>query len=517
YSWLNENTLTYNTKLGNHSLEVLAGYSTQKYYQSLRGITGTGFATDETPWVSAASSTVGTSNSTSWTLASALARINYDYKKKYYLSGTIRSDGSSRFGVNKKYGTFPSVSAAWVVSEEKFFPKSNFLSFLKFRGSYGLTGNNNIGNYTQTSLLSPTNYVLSGATQLGEAITVLGNPNLTWETSKQLDVGADISLLHGRISISYDYYHKRTEGMLSPLSLPYASGYESIQYNAGVLGIWGHEIQISSDNIKGKDFTWTTDFNIAFSDNKVLSLVNNTPIGGVNKYSDYNRTAVGHRIGELYGYIDDGVYMTQADYDKYPKEATSAVGTARMRDVNGDDTIDINDRTFIGRTNPKFIYGMSNNFTFKDFDFGFIIAGQVGNKILNTNLQNIHNLDGIMNVTKDMQYRWRSEADPGNGKVPRTLSNTTELYRTVNTTWVFSGDYLAVKNISLGYTFGKHMLHYIKGIRVYGSVQNALMFTKYPGQNPEVNDTKDNQTQAGLDNGSYPVPRVFMFGANVNF
>jgi TonB-linked SusC/RagA family outer membrane protein len=517
YSWLNENTVTYNTKLGNHSLEVLGGYSTQKYYQSLRSITGTGFATDETPWVQAATTTTGTSNSQEWTLASAFARLNYDFKKKYYISGTIRNDGSSRFGAAKKYGTFPSVSAAWVVSDEKFFPKWDALNFLKFKGSYGLTGNNNIGNYTWVSLLGSTNYVFNGTTTLGESITTLGNTNLTWETSKQLDIGAEISLLHGRINISYDYWHKRTEGMLTPLPLPYSSGYESVYFNEGAFRIWGHDIQVSSDNIRGKDFTWTTDFNITFSDNRVVSLLNGTPLGGTNQYSDYNRTAVGHRIGELYGYKFDGLYMNQSDFDKYPKEGTSAVGTARMHDVNGDDTINIDDRTFIGRTNPKFVYGMTNNFKFKNWDLGILVAGQVGNKIANTNLQNLQNLDGIFNVDKDMQNRWRSESDPGNGKVPRTLANTTELYRTVNTNWVFSGDYLAIKNISLGFTFDKKMLRYIKGVRIYGSVQNAFMFTKYPGQNPEVNDTKDAQTQAGLDNGSYPVPRVFMIGANVNF
>jgi TonB-dependent starch-binding outer membrane protein SusC len=516
YSWLNENTLNYNSRFGNHSVEVLAGYSTQKFYESLRSITGTGFATDATPWIAAASSTTGSSNSTSWTLASALARINYDFKKRYYLSATIRNDGSSRFGVNKKYGTFPSISGAWVASDEHFFPKNHIVSFLKFKGSYGVTGNNNIGNYTQTSILSASNYVLSGATQLGEAITTLGNPDLTWETSRQLDLGAEVALFNGRINLSYDYYHKRTEGMLSPLPIPAASGYESIQYNEGVLEIWGHEFQVSSNNITGR-FTWTTDFNIAFNDNRVLSLVNNTPIGGVNMYSDYNRTAVGHRIGELYGYVFEGVYMNQSDFDKYPKYATSAVGSARMKDVNGDDTIDIKDRTYLGHTNPKFIFGMTNNFTWDHFDLGIIVAGQVGNKIMNTNLQNLHNLDGIMNITKDMQNRWRSEADPGNGRVPSTRSNTTELYRLVNSTWVFSGDYLAVKNITLGYTFEKKMLRYLKSIRVYGSVQNAFMFTKYPGQNPEVNDTKDNQTQAGLDGGSYPIPVVIMFGANVNF
>lgn len=516
YSWTNENLLTYATHFGDHSLDVLAGYTTQKFYESLRSITGTGFATDETPWVSAATTTTGTSNSTSWTLASALARINYDYKKKYFLSGTIRNDGSSRFGVNKKYGTFPSGAAAWVVSSEKFFPKTRVLSFLKFRGSYGLTGNYNIGNYTQTSLLSATNYVMNGSTVLGESITTLGNPNLTWETSKQLDLGADLTLFNGRVNISYDYYNKRTEGMLSPLPVPYASGYSSIQYNEGTFRIWGHDIQVSTDNIKGP-FSWTTDFNISFNDNKVLSLVNNTPIGGTGMYSDYNRTQVGHRIGDLYGYIFDGVYMNASDFAKYPKYATSVVGSARMRDVNGDDTITIKDRTFLGRTNPKFIYGMTNNFSFLGFDLGVVVAGQVGNKIMNTNLQNLHNLDGVFNLEKSMQYRWRSEENPGNGKVPSTRSGSTELYRLVNSTWVFSGDYLAVKNITLGYTFGKKMLRYIKGVRVYASLQNAFLFTRYPGQNPEVNDTKDNQTQAGLDGGSYPIPRVVLFGANVNF
>ena len=234
------NTLDYNTKFGDHSLEVLAGYTTQKFYQTLRTVDNTGFATDETPFVQAATTTTGTTNSQEWTLASALARVNYDYKKRHYISGTIRNDGSSRFGAVRKYGTFPSVSVAWVASEEKFFPKMGALNFLKFRGSYGLTGNNNIGNYTWVSLLSSTNYVFNGATTLGR-ITNLGNSDLTWETSKQLDIGAELTLLHGRLNISYDYYNKRTEGMLTPLPVPYASGYESIQYNEGVFRIWGHE------------------------------------------------------------------------------------------------------------------------------------------------------------------------------------------------------------------------------------------------------------------------------------
>lgn len=516
YSWLNENTLDYAHSFGDHNLDVLAGYTTQKWDQNYRSITGTGFANDAVPWISGATSTTGSSNNAAWTVASALARVNYDYKKRYYLSATIRNDGSSRFGANKKYGTFPSISAGWVASDESFFPKSDAVTFLKFKGSYGLAGNFNVGNYTSISQLTPTNYVFNGSTNPGESVTVLGNPNLTWEQSKQTDIGLEANFLRNRIVFSYDYYNKRTEGMLSTLQLPYASGFASMSYNVGTFRMWGHEFTVSSKNLTGR-LTWTTDFNISFNDNKVLQLVNGTPIGGVNRYSDYNRTAVGHRIGELYGYVFQGLYMNQADFDKYPHEATSAVGTARMKDVNGDGKVDISDETFIGNPSPKYIYGITNTFTWRHFDLGIIAGGQVGNKIMNTNLQNLQNLDGIFNIDKDMQYRWRSVQDPGNGKVPRTLSGTTELYRLTNTNWVFSGDYLSIRNIALGYTFDQRQLRYIKGIRVYASVQNAFMFTRYPGQNPEVNDNKDSQTTAGTDNGSYPVPRTVMIGANFNF
>ncbi|HEV2483301.1 MAG TPA: TonB-dependent receptor [Puia sp.] len=516
YSWLNENTLDYAHSFGDHNLDILAGYTTQKWNQDYRSITGTGFANDAVPWISGATSTTGSSNNAAWTVASALARVNYDYKKRYYLSATIRNDGSSRFGANKKYGTFPSVSAAWVASDESFFPKSNAVTFLKFKGSYGLAGNFNVGNYTSISQLTPTNYVFNGTTNLGESVTVLGNPNLTWEQSKQTDIGLEANFLGSRVTLSYDYYNKRTEGMLSTLQLPYASGFASMSYNVGTFRMWGHEFTISSKNLTGK-LTWTTDLNISFNDNKVLQLVNGTPIGGVNRYGDYNRTAVGHPIGELYGYVFEGLYMNQADFNKYPHEATSAVGTARMKDVNGDGKVDIKDETFIGNPSPKYIYGLTNTFTWKQFDLAIVAGGQVGNKIMNTNLQNLQNLDGIFNIDKDMQDRWRSEQEPGNGKVPRTLSGTTELYRLNNTNWVFSGDYLSIRNIALGYTFDGRQLRYIKGIRVYASAQNVFMFTKYPGQNPEVDDSKDNQTTAGTDNGSYPVPRTVMVGANINF
>lgn len=515
-SWLNENMLTYNFTVNHHNFDFLAGYSAQKYSMNYRSISGTGFPNDEIPWISAAATTSGTSNTLAWAMASWYGRMNYNYKDKYYISANIRGDGSSRFGDYKKWAYFPSVSAGWVVSDEKFFPGTRLISFLKLRGSYGLTGNNNIGNYTQISLVGTTNYSFNDALAQGLSITSLGNKELTWETSRQTDAGIDVNLINDRITFSYDYYNKTTSGMLYSLSIPYGSGYSSIAYNVGTFRIWGHEFQVNSKNLTGA-FSWNTGFNISFNDNKVLSLQNNTPIGGTHTYNDYNRTAVGHPIGELWGYVFDGIYMNQKEFDSDPKSSSSAVGSARMKDINGDGVIDANDKTFLGNPNPKFIFGMTNSFQYRNFDLNVIIAGQAGNKIMNINLQNLDNLDGIFNMEKSMANRWRSEQDPGNGKVPSTRANTTELYRLGNSVQVFSGDFLTVKNITLGYTLSQHVVKFAKGLRIYAGIQQAFVFTKYPGQNPEVNMTRDNQTTAGLDNGSFPVPRTFLIGTNVNF
>lgn len=515
-SWLNENILTYAFKVSDHSIDLLAGYSAQRYDINTRSINGSNFPNDAVPWIRGAATTSGSTDNADWNLASWYGRVNYDYKGKYFITGNIRRDGSSRFGSNKKWGYFPSASAGWIISDESFFPKTKAISLFKIRGSYGLTGNNNIGNYTQTSLLGATNYIFEGSLSQGLSITSLGNPDLTWETSKQTDIGVELSLLNNRVSFSYDYYRKTTENMLYRINIPFASGYSSIAYNVGDFRMWGHEFQVSTRNLTSA-IKWNTSFNIAFNDNKVLRLQDAVPIGGTNKYNDYNRTAVGRRIGELWGYVFDGIYMTQEEFNKQPKEATSAVGTTRMKDVNGDGKIDATDKTYLGNPNPKYIFGITNDLRYKNFDFSIVVAGQVGNKIMNINNQNLQNNDGIFNMTRDMMNRWRSEENPGDGKTPRTLANTTELFRLANSNWVFSGDYLTIKNIALGYTFNISRLRYVKSARIYASVQQAFVFTKYPGQNPEVNDTRDSQTTAGLDNGSYPVPRTFMVGANINF
>jgi TonB-linked SusC/RagA family outer membrane protein len=517
-SWLTENTLTYNFFLGaDHHFDVLAGYAAQKYSRNLRNISGTNFPNDLIPWIIQGSGVnSGNTNNTEWDMISWFGRLNYDFQNKYFITANIRRDASSRFGTDNRWGYFPSVAAGWVVSDEKFFPKSKLMSFLKLRGSYGLTGNNNIGDYTQVSLLSPTPYTFEGATSSpGYSITSLGNPLLSWETSKQLDLGLEASFLDDRIQLTYDYYRKETEDLLYRIDLPSSSGYTQITSNVGSFRMWGHEISLSTLNLTGA-LKWTTNFNIAFNDNKVLRLQNDNPIGGTGTYNDYNRTAVGRRIGEFWGYVFDGVYMTQEEFDSQPKHNTSAVGTTRMKDIDGNNVIDAKDKDFIGNPNPRYLYGMTNTLSWKNWDFNVVVSGAAGHDIMYVNNQNLLNIDGIFNVTKDMAQRWRSPSNPGNGKAPRTLTGTTELYRLGNSNWVSPGDYLTVRNITLGYTF-TDVLKYVKSARIYISGNQLFVFTKYKEQNPEANDSRDQATTGGLDNGSFPVPRNFIIGANISF
>lgn len=519
-SWLNENTLNYNLQVNDHHLDVLAGYSAQKWNREYRNINGSNFANDQIYWISGAAVTSGSTNKDAWSMASAFGRLNYDFKGKYLLTATFRRDGSSRFGPSVKYADFPSVSAGWIISDEGFFKKNDVVSFLKLRASYGKTGNFNIGNYTMVTNVTGSNYVFGGTLTPGFVLSPsLGNPNVTWESSAQVDAGADINFLKNRIVFSYDYYSKITSGMLYQLSLPYESGFSNVQMNVGKLRMWGHEFSISSRNLVGA-FEWTTDFNISLMKNELLELPSNNIkfIGNNTTYAGYNRTVLHGPIGQFYGYVFDGIYKTQAEYNSQPKYVTSAPGSARMKDVDGNGVVDANDRTLIGDPNPKYNYGITNTFRYKNFDLNIVGYGQGGNQILNANRADWTNLDGVMNVAKDMMNRWRSEANPGNGLVPSTRSGTTELYRLANSTWVENGNFFTIKNIALGYTFRQNILKYVRSARIYASVQQAFVFTHYSGMNPEANSTKDNITGTyGQDLSTFPIPRTFMIGANFSF
>lgn len=516
-TWLLENTLTYNASVGKHNFDLLAGYSTQKATFERDSIAASQYPDDEIQWINAANVRVGTAEQNQWSLLSYIGRLNYNYDGKYLLSLAFRRDGSSRFGANTKYGNFPSVSLGWVVSDEKFMSGVNKISYLKARASYGKTGNNNIGDYDYLASVVSTNYVFDGGVVPGRRIERLGNDNLTWETTVQYDLGFDLGLFRDRVFVTYDYYWKKTDGLLYAIDIPNQSGFSSIRSNVGQFNFWGHEVGIETKNLTGA-LKWNTNFNISFNRNKAVRLgTNNTPIGGNANQGDYNRTVVGQPLGQFMGYVYDGVYMTEEELNSQPKHASSMVGTVRMKDLNGDGVIDFNDRTFIGNPNPDFIFGITNEFSYKNFDASIVMAGSFGNDIIDGTLEWTENIDGVFNVTKEIAERWRSPENPGKGNIPRTRTGTTELFRYNNSRWVFDGTFLAVKNITLGYTVPVGKNPFIKRARVYFSTQNPFIFTKYPGMNPEVSNNGLNGLNQGVDISSYPISQVYTLGVNVKF
>ena len=516
YSWLTENMLTY-TKTFNedHHIDALLGYTAQKYRYDYSKLNGTDFPDDQVTALSAAATTNGTSDIQEWSLLSWVSRLNYNYKGKYLVSLAIRRDGSSRFGSDNRWGNFPSVSAGWIASDEEFMKSISKLSYLKLRGSYGVTGNNNIGNYSYYAAVNSQNYVFNNVLGSGKATTSLSNSELGWERTSQLDLGVDIGLFKDRIFFQYDYFKKNTSDMLYSLSVPQASGFDEFTTNTGEFKFWGHEFVISTKNMVGK-FKWNTDFNISFVRNKVVDLGPDIEfIGGLT--GNPHITEVGQPIGMFIGYVFDGIYNNQAELDAAPKHATSTVGTVRMKNTNDDNVIDDNDRTIIGNPNPKFTFGLTNNLSYMNFDLGIIISGAYGNEIMNRTLESVQNLDGVFNVTKDVANRWRSPENPGDGIHPRAMIGTA-LARSMNSRWVSDGSYATIKNITLGYTIpAQSKLRYFKSIRIYTSIQQALVLTKYNGSNPEVSSNGGDALGQGIDWSAYPVPRTVSFGLNLNF
>lgn len=527
YSWTAEGTLNYSkTFLEDHNVEALIGYSAQRYNGENNSVNGTEFPNDDVPYIRAATSiTAGSSTHSQYSLLSTIARLNYNYKGKYLLQGAIRRDGSSRFGEDRKYGYFPSISGGWIVSDESFMERFNFIDLLKLRASYGITGNNEIGNFTQIARLGEYNYHFNNILFPGQTISGIGNSALGWERNKQFDIGFDLELLQNRISVTYDYYHRISDGLIMDRKIPRASGFTEITTNIGEFEFWGHEIGVNTTNLTGK-LKWNTNFNISFDRNIINKLVspgffrrNNTIT------SDYYRIQEGQPLGTFFGFIHEGLYKDAEDLANSPKYGDlSDVGTLKMRDISGpngvpDGVITNDDRTFIGDPTPDFTFGLTNNFRYKQFDLNISMAGSVGGQILSAARWAYQtNLDGSRVMLAAAADRWRSPENPGSGIYPRTKHNTTAIGRSVNSQWVENGSYLTAKNISLGYTFNMKNNLMLKGLRVYGSVQQAFIITGFSGMNPEINNQGLDATKGiGVDENAYPIPRTFSIGLSTTF
>ena len=533
-TWLNENLATYSKSFGEHNFELLGGFTFQKFRRDRTQIQADTYSDDRLPTIQGAININrdGTESEVQeWSLASFLSRLRYNYRGKYLLTAAVRSDGSSRFGSENRWGIFPSASLGWVISDENFLSDISAVSFAKVRASYGVTGNNNIGNYTQYALISnifrnnTANAVFGDNVAPGVVVNSLSNENLGWETTKQFDIGLDLGLFEDRIQFVYDYYTKRTSNLLYAVQVPQESGFREFNDNIGEIKFWGHEFAIVSQNTTGK-LRWTTQANISFNRNVVESLAE-----GIDRvYGDYHITQVGEPFGQFYGHIADGVYLNQADLDSSPQvPGRSTVGSIKLVDVNGDGVItrggDDDDRAIMGNPFPDFTYGITNTLRYGNFDFSIVGTGSQGNELLVRHLFSTTNLDGVFNLLDDVKYRFRSVDNPGRGFYGTTVGggNVTGIERDwVNSRFVADASNFTIRNITLGYTFGA-VEKFFASIRLYASVQNAYIFTKYwGGQNPETSMQNNGQGDGGnlsqgVDLSGYPVPRTYTIGVNVNF
>lgn len=523
-NWLSELVLNYDKSFGkDHRISALVGYTAQQERGDGYNFNATNYPDNLIETINAASLLNGQGASIDkWSLVSYLARVNYTFRDRYLLTATIRSDGSSRFGENVRYGTFPSVALGWRVSQEDFMKNVSWISDLKLRASYGRSGNFNIGNYNYSSIISGANYSFGGQLANGRVSTSLNNPNLTWENSDELDLGIDLAILNNRVNFTADYYNRITTGMLYNTEIPLSSGFANALINDGRIRNRGLEFGINTKNLTGA-FTWSTNLNISINRNTVLALNdNNDPIYSGRSGGGFftHKTEVGKPIGQFYGYVLEGIYRDQADLDRYPKAASSVVGSIRYKDVDGNGIIeDQKDFDVIGNSNPDFTYGFTNSFSYKGFDLNVIIVGSQGGQILNTANEFLTNTDGVFNVHRKVLNRWRSPENQGDGFTP-TTNGATPLYRENNSAWVEDASFLRIQNVTLGYNFTSSFIKNsktIKALRLYGGVQNLATFTKYSGANPEASTNNSSVLTPGRDFTNYPIPRIMTLGLNVTF
>jgi TonB-linked SusC/RagA family outer membrane protein len=528
-TWLNENLATYSRTFGDHDFELLAGFTNQKSRFDRTRIQADTYSDDRLPTVQGGINiNRGGTNSgvEEFALSSVLSRLTYNYKGKYLFTAAVRSDGSSRFGSENRWGTFPSASVGWVLSDESFLQGLPQVSLAKVRASFGVTGNNNIGNYTQYALINNTvNGVFGNNVAPGAAVTSLSNPNLGWETTKQFDVGLDLGLFNDRVQFVYDFYKKTTTNLLYSVQVAQESGFSNFNDNIGEIDFWGHEIALSTQNTTGK-LSWTTNANISFNRNKVISLAD-----GIDRvYGTFHITQVGQPFGQFYGHQAQGLYMNAEDLRTSPQvPGRSTVGSIKLTDQNGDNIItnggNNDDRVIIGNPFPDFTYGITNTLYYGKFDFSIVGSGSYGNQLLVRHLYSTANLDGVFNMVRDVKYRFRSPENPGEGRFGTTVGggNVTGIERDwMNSNFIADASYFTIKNITLGYTFGavNKLFH---SARLYASVQQAYVFTNYwGGPNPETSANgagsgDGGNLSQGVDFSNYPVPRTFTLGVNVNF
>ncbi len=518
-NYLNENLLTYQVDAGRLSVDALAGFTYQEQRTFSSSISKEGFPDDEIKTLNMGTIlSAGTSSESQWRLMSYLSRVNLSWDNKYLISGSLRRDGSSRFGGDNKWGWFPAASVGWRISEEGFLKNLDVVNELKLRASFGVTGNNNIGDYSAIGTLSNVNYVLgtSQAVVSGFAPGSFSNRALGWERTQTLNTGLDLRIFRNRVNIAVDIYTADTKDILLSVPIPAVSGFASALMNIGEVRNSGVELQFNTVNLNGK-LKWNTGFNISHNKNRVVSLgANNAPIIVSDQGGFQFITKVGEPIGSYYAFEQAGVFKTQEELDKYPHYRTQNVGDIRYRDVNEDGVIDEQDRTRLGSNHPRFFWGLQNSFTWNGFDLAVSMDGQWGNKLVN--LLKVSDGQSRTNVGGYWRDRWRSPENPGNGWVPRAA--VTANLTTPSNFWMNDASFVRMRTISLGYTVsGKALLNRLalSGLRVYASIDNVFMIDDY-NHNPQTGTYSNTNTKPGADfDSTYPLARTYTFGINLKF
>ncbi|WP_080055107.1 SusC/RagA family TonB-linked outer membrane protein [Spirosoma aerolatum] len=517
-NWLNENTINYRHKFGQHDIDALAGYTIQKSSDEILQAGATGFSTDYVPFLSAGTVSNGTNYVSEWAIMSWLARVNYGFANKYLLTATIRTDGSSRFGSKNRWGTFPSLSLAYRLSDEAFMKPISIISDLKLRASYGIAGNNLIPNYATQGLLGVSRTVSNGQIVSGIVPTSLANDQLTWEQSVQTNLGLDLSLFQNRLSFTIDAYRAYKKNLLLNVTLPAASGFGSSVQNIGEVENKGLELTVNSQNIVKGPFQWNTDFNISWNRNKVTAL--NSDAARIVT-SDYQVAQVGYAISSFRLLNILGIFQTQEEISKSPiQNPRVQPGDYKYQDVDGNGTINTSDKTIVGTPWPKFTWGFGNRFSFKNFNLSVSLNGSYGNQIYFQGGEVSLNDAGVQNQLAAIANRWRSPENPGDGLYTRAIRNDYAFGFSAGTTkYLFDGSYTRIRDVNLSYTFPSTVIGKLKlqALSVYADVTNLYTFTKYPGYDPEGSTGGDNLAKSGVDFFSYPNPRTYTIGLRVTF
>ncbi len=455
-------------------------------------------------------------NETEWALLSYMARVNYSYEDRYLLTATIRRDGSSRFGKKHRWGTFPSVSVAWRASQEKWFPKNDYINDLKVRAGYGVTGSQaSVGNYSYLASYNTSVYPfgISSGNQTALVSSTLANPYIHWEEVAQTNIGFDASLFNSRVMFSFDAYLKETRDMLVKASIPITSGFEdttTTYTNAGKVRNQGIEMSLHTINLTG-ELGWETNLTATYNKNKIKDLNSDVPyyINQINN-SYVTMLAKDYPINVFYGYVTDGIFQNQSEVNTHAVQPGAEPGDIRFRDLNNDGVINDSDRTVIGNPNPSWLFSMNNSLSYKGFELSVFLQGIAGNKIYNANNIDNPGRAAAYNQTTDVLKRWQGEGT--SNSMPRAVFGDPNQNTRVSDRFVENGSYLRLKNITLSYTFPKQWLQkaQIENARLSLSCENVATITGYSGFDPEVGIN-------GIDQNRYPISRTFSLGLNFNF